>query len=187
LLYKGGYNRRFDVVIKYIDLEKGDKVAEFCFGDGEASYQNLSYQNRALDAIELYQKGYANKIFLSSGREQTIADVDMIRLYLVSKGVPKSSIYILVKYPDSTYKNVIMVKQGLDENSVSSILFVTSPYHSLRSMLTWRKNAPSIEITMPNTTNQLYKGVQWGIGLNKMKVIVYEYAAIAHNWITGRI
>ncbi|MBT4731643.1 class I SAM-dependent methyltransferase [Candidatus Woesearchaeota archaeon] len=33
LLYKGGYNRRFDVVIKYIDLEKGDKVAEFCFGD----------------------------------------------------------------------------------------------------------------------------------------------------------
>jgi len=33
LLYKGGYNRRFDVVIKYIDLKKGDKVAEFCFGD----------------------------------------------------------------------------------------------------------------------------------------------------------
>ena len=166
--------------------KKSDAIVVFS-GDGEVSYQNLSYQNRALDAIELYQKGYANKIFLSSGREQTIADVDMIRLYLVSKGVPKSSIYILVKYPDSTYKNVIMVKQGLDENSVSSILFVTSPYHSLRSMLTWRKNAPSIEITMPNTTNQLYKGVQWGIGLNKMKVIVYEYAAIAHNWITGRI
>jgi len=166
--------------------KKTDAIVVFS-GDGEVSYQNLSYQNRALEAVEYYQKGYANKIFLSSGREQTIADVDMIRLYLVSKGVPKSSIYILVKYPDSTYKNVIMVKQGLDENSVSSILFVTSPYHSLRSMLTWRKNAPSIEITMPNTTNQLYKGVQWGIGLNKMKVIVYEYAAIAHNWITGRI
>ena len=166
--------------------KKSDAIVVFS-GDGEVSYQNLSYQNRALDAIEIYQKGYANKIFLSSGRKQTIADVEMIKLYLVSKGVPMSSIYMLEKYPNSTYQNVIMVKQDLNKNNVSSIVFITSPYHSLRSALIWRKNAPSIDITTVSMTNRLYEDSQWGIDLNKMKVIVYEYAAIAHNWLTGRI
>jgi hypothetical protein len=35
--------------------------------------------------------------------------------------------------------------------------------------------------------NKPYEGAQWGIGLDKIKVIMYEYAAIIHNWIKGRI
>jgi len=166
--------------------KKSDAIVVFS-GDGEVSYQNLSYQNRALDAIELYKEGYANKIFLSSGREQTIADVEMIKLYLVSKGVPESSIYILEKYPDSTYQNVIMVKKDLEKNNIKSILFITSPYHSRRAVLTWGKNAPNIEVISFNVVNPLHRGVQWNIGLDKIRIIVYEYAAIVHNWISGRI
>ena len=71
--------------------KKSDAIVVFS-GDGKASYQNLSYQDRALDAIKFYKSGYADKVFLSSGREQTISDVDMIKLYLVSRGVPESSI-----------------------------------------------------------------------------------------------
>jgi uncharacterized SAM-binding protein YcdF (DUF218 family)/glycosyltransferase involved in cell wall biosynthesis len=156
-------------------------------GDGETSYQNLSYQKRALGATKLYRDGYSDKIFLSSGRRQTIADVKMIKLYLNSQGVPKKSIYILDKYPSSTYQNVKMVKQLLDNNKVTSILFVTAPYHSLRSELIWKKNAPNINITTPDIRNFLSKNTQWNIGFDKIRVIMYEYAAIAHNWILGRI
>ena len=166
--------------------KKSDAIVVFS-GDGEVSYQNLSYQNRALDAVELYNEGYADKIFLSSGREQTIADVEMIKLYLVSKGVPDLSIHILEKYPNSTYQNVIMVKESLEKNNIKSILFTTSPYHSRRAVLTWEKNAPNIEVVSFNAVNPLYKGVQWNISLDKIRVIVYEYAAIVHNWLVGRI
>ena len=107
--------------------KKSDAIVVFS-GDGEVSYQNLSYQKRAINAIKFYNEGFSDKIFLSSGRKQTIADVDMIKLYLVSRGVSKSSIYVLEKYPSSTYENVKMIKQVLDENKVSSILFITSPY-----------------------------------------------------------
>jgi len=165
---------------------KSDAIVVFS-GDGESSYQNLSYQQRSLDAIKIYKEGYANKIFLSSGREQTIADVEVIKLYLSSKGVPESSIYILDKYPSSTYENVTMVKQSLDKNNISSILFITSPYHSLRSVLTWKNNAPNIRIVAPNMRDQLNSGIKWGLSLDKMKVVVYEYAAIVHNWLAGRI
>ena len=166
--------------------KKSDAIVVFS-GDGEVSYQNLSYQNRALDAVELYNEGYADKIFLSSGREQTIADVEMIKLYLVSKGVPDLSIHILEKYPNSTYQNVIMVKESLEKNNIKSILFTTSPYHSRRAVLTWEKNAPNIEVVSFNVVNPLYKGVQWNISLDKIRIIVYEYAAIVHNWLVGRI
>ena len=166
--------------------KKSDAIVVFS-GDGEVSYQNLSYQNRALDAIGLYKEGYADKIFLSSGREQTIADVEMIKLYLVSKGVPDFSVHILEKYPNSTYQNVIMVKESLEKNNIKSILFTTSPYHSRRAVLTWGKNAPNIEVSSFNTVNPLYRSVQWNMGLDKIRVIVYEYAAIVHNWVIGRI
>jgi uncharacterized SAM-binding protein YcdF (DUF218 family)/glycosyltransferase involved in cell wall biosynthesis len=167
-------------------LVKADAIVVFS-GDGEVSYQNLSYQRRALDAIVLYNQGYSNKIFISSGREQTIADVELIRLFLISKGVSESSIYIHNKYPDSTYRNVLMVKKSLEENNVNSILFLTSPYHSLRAVLTWTKNAPNIDIIAPNIAFKSSQGVEWGIGVGKIKVIMYEYAAIIHNRLTGRI
>lgn len=166
--------------------KKSDAIVVFS-GDGEVSYQNLSYQKRALDAIELYKEGYADKIFLSSGREQTIADVEMIKLFLVSKNVPESSIYPLMGYPNSTYKVVISTKESLEENGIKSIFFTTSPYHSLRSKLIWEKNAPSIDITIFNADNPNKEGAQWNIGIDKIRVIVYEYAAIIHNWINGRI
>jgi uncharacterized SAM-binding protein YcdF (DUF218 family) len=166
--------------------KKTDAIVVFS-GDGKVSYQNLGYQMRALDATRLFKDGYADKIFLSSGREQTIADVEMISLYLISKGIPKQSIYILDRYPNSTYQNVIMVKESLDENNIKSILFVTAPYHSRRAVLTWRKNAPNIEVISFNPVNSLYKGVQWSTDLDKIRIIVYEYAAIVHNWVSGKV
>jgi uncharacterized SAM-binding protein YcdF (DUF218 family)/glycosyltransferase involved in cell wall biosynthesis len=166
--------------------KKSDAIVVFS-GDGEVSYQNLSYQNRALDAIGLYKEGYADKIFLSSGREQTIADVEMIKLYLVSKGVSDLSIHILEKYPNSTYQNVIMVKESLEKNDIKSILFTTSPYHSRRAVLTWEKSAPNIEVVSFNEKSTLNRGVEWNMGLDKIRVIAYEYVAIVHNWINGRI
>jgi len=166
--------------------KKSDAIVVFS-GDGKASYQNLSYQDRALDAIKFYKSGYADKVFLSSGREQTISDVDMIKLYLVSRGVPESSIYILKKYPSSTYQNVKMVHQNLEKYNVKSILFLTSPLHSRRALLTWKRHATDIEITTPDTSRESIRNIQWGVGLDKMKVITYEYAAIVHNWLKGRI
>mgnify|MGYP007000431154 len=34
-------------------------------GNGEASYRNPSYQKRALDGINYYKNGYADKIYLT--------------------------------------------------------------------------------------------------------------------------
>ena len=167
-------------------LKKTDAIVVFS-GDGEVDYQNLSYQERALDAIKFYDSGYADKIILSSGREQTISDVEIIKLYLTNKGVPESSIYILDKYPDSTYKNVVMVNQILDKNDIDSILFITAPYHSLRSVLLWKSYAPNIHLVVPKMIGSQSEDVKWSMELDNIKVILYEYMAIIYNWLKGRM
>jgi len=167
-------------------IKRSDAIVVFS-GDGEIDYRNSSYQKRALEAVKIYNDGYVSSIFLSSGREQTIADVEMIKLYLTSRSIPESSIHILDKYPNSTFQNVKMVNEILERNNVNSIIFLTSPYHSLRASLIWKEFSPKIDLTTPDSRDPLDKDIQWGIGLDKMKVIMYECVAIMHNWIFGRI
>ncbi len=166
--------------------KRSDAIVVFS-GDGEASYRNSSYQKRALDAVRFYNDGYATDIFISSGRRQTISDVELIKLFLTSKDIPESSIHVLEKYPISTFQNVQMVKQMLDDDNINSILFITSPYHSRRAMLTWKKNAPNIEVIAPRVVDTPSENLKWGVSINEVRVIVYEYAAIVHNWVVGRI
>ena len=168
------------------ELIKSDAIVIFS-GDGVIDYRNLSYQRRALEAIELYKNGYADKIFISSGREQTISDVEMIRLYVTSRGVPASSLVTLDKYPASTYSNVVMQYNELLSNNINSIIFLTGPYHSLRSELLWDKNAPDIEVITPDLRSLTSKKVQWRIDFKTIQVVLYEYIAIMHNWFVGRI
>mgnify|MGYP002826400800 CR=1 FL=1 len=58
-------------------------------GNGKTGYTNTGYQNRALEAVHLYKKGYADKIILTSGRLQTISEGELISAYLISKGIDK--------------------------------------------------------------------------------------------------
>ena len=126
------------------------------------------------------------EIDLSPGTE-TIPEIEFIKLYLISKDIPDASIHLLEQYPTSTYKNVIMVNKMLNENNVKSIIFITSPYHSLRAMLTWKKNAPYFDIVSPSVVDTPSSKVQWNIGMDNIKIISYEYLAIIHNWLNGRI
>ena len=167
-------------------LKKTDAIVVFS-GDGETSYQNLSYQKRALDAISIFENGYADKIFLSSGREQIITDVESINLFLIDSGVPPSSIHMINKYPNSTYQNIMVVKKYIDKYDVKSIIFLTSPYHSLRSSLLWKENAKDINVTIPDLRKPVNNNVKRGIKLDRIIVILYEYTSIMYNWFLGRL
>jgi len=166
-------------------LKVSDAIVVFS-GNGEVSYQNTSYQRRALDAVSLFNEGYSNKIFISSGIDQTISEVKFIQLFLINKGIPAQSIQVLDQYPHSTYENVLMVKSMFDDDIVS-IIFITSPYHSMRAKLTWQKNASNLNIISPPVVDTPSENVEWGVGVDKMRIILYEYAAIIHNWFKGRI
>lgn len=154
-------------------------------GDGESNYINQSYQRRALDAIQYFKSGYAPLIILSSGKEQTFSEVEMIRSLLISRGVPDFAIQIIKKYPRSTFENVAFVKSVLEERRTKSILLITSPYHSRRALWVWRKAMPELAVLAPVVVDTPNASPQWSVSVDQIKVICYEYAAIAYYWWKG--
>lgn len=166
------------------DPQVTDAIVVFS-GDGEANYINQSYQRRTLDAIEFYKNGYAPLILLSSGRDQTFSEVEIIRSLLINRGIPQSSIQILEKYPRSTFENVAFVKDALERYGVKSILLITSPYHSKRALLVWRKAMPELLVLAPAVVDMPKSSPQWSTSIDKIKVICYEYIAIYYYWYKG--
>ncbi|CAN4273335.1 Domain of unknown function DUF218 [Methylophilaceae bacterium] len=164
--------------------EVADAIVVFS-GDGESSYINQSYQRRALDAIRYFKSGYAPLIILSSGKDQTFSEVEIIRSLLISRGVPERAIKILDKYPRSTIENVLLVKNMLVERSVKSILLITSPYHSRRALWVWRKAMPDLAVIAPEVVDTPKVSPQWGATRDQIMVIFYEYAAITYYWLKG--
>ena len=111
----------------------------------------------------------------------------MLRALLIDNGISNLSIHIFESYPSSTYENVLMVRDYLNEKKYSKILFITAPFHSKRSNLIWKKNAKFIEvINVPVIDNPAIK-MQWKTSISSIKVILYEYLAIIYNWYKKRL
>jgi glycosyltransferase involved in cell wall biosynthesis/uncharacterized SAM-binding protein YcdF (DUF218 family) len=154
-------------------------------GNGESSYINTSYQRRAVDAARYYKAGYAPLLVISSGIEQTFAEVAIIRALLVSEGVPSSAMYIVPKYPVTTRQNVEIVNDVLKGRGARSVLFITAPYHSRRASMIWKKVAPEVTVTTVPVIDTPPATPRWDASLDDIKAISYEYLAIAYNRAKG--
>ena len=67
----------------------------------------------------------------------------------------------------------------------NNVIFLTSPYHTYRSKLIWKKNYPGINIIIPKMTDTPTKKLQWGTNFSKIKIIFYEYLALIYNKYKG--
>ena len=152
-------------------------------GDGNIKYSNEEYKDRALQALEIIKTTKVSKIILSSGRENKISDVEIIRNFLEKRGIDKDKIYVFSEYPKSTYENIILVGEYLKKNNYKNILFITKNIHNKRSLLIWKKKYPDIAISLPNSNLRL----KWSYNLNELISITYEYLAIIHNFFLNRL
>ena len=166
-----------------IDTDIQNDVIVVFSGNGDNAYINPGYQNRVVDTLKYYKKGENNKIIISSGRVQTFKEEDLIVSLLVSNSVDPNDIHLFEQYPSSTYENVILVGNYLKENNIKNILFLTAPYHYLRSNLIWNKNFPDIKITNLKNIDSPSTKIQWVNKWSNIKIINYEILSIIKNYL----
>jgi uncharacterized SAM-binding protein YcdF (DUF218 family) len=164
--------------------EKSDVIVVFG-GYGELGFKSLGFLDRVSEAVYLYKKEYATSIILSSGLIHTFAEADVMRAILVDEGIPRQSI-IVDQGASSTQKSVIQTNEILKKHGWNSVLLVTAPYHTRRSIMTWKNNATDIDVISIILDDKL-KEVQWGLSAKQVRVMIYEYMALVHNWLIGRI
>ncbi len=177
--HAGDYLRYFEKV------ERSDSLVVFS-GDGKDSYINSSYQDRVLDAIQYHELKYYKNIYLSSGKEQTIPETLIIKSLLKNYGIKENNIIIQYKYPSNTAENIAYVYKKLKEKNVKKTLFLTSPFHSRRSMMIW-KNYSDIDVIPIKSFKDDYINQKYNLKLKSLKVIVYEYLSILYNYLKGNI
>jgi uncharacterized SAM-binding protein YcdF (DUF218 family) len=161
-------------------------------GNGESNYNNLSYQKRYLDILNILPT-YGSKKFqiYLSGKKFIFNESKIIKSFLIeNKKFDKSDIYIIDEEKTffNTYNNIIHVGKILENKKISNIIFLTSPYHSLRSKLIWKKNFPKINVIIPMPNDYKKEKIyEWGINFSKKKIIIYELLAILYNKYLGWI
>lgn len=104
-------------------------------------------EERILEAARLYKEGYAPRVLLSGHmalNEET--GVDVMKLYAVKLGIPENVIS-RESHSDVTLANAVESWKLLKNEKIDSVLIVTSPHHTRRARLLYRKVFPeNIEI-----------------------------------------
>ena len=163
---------------------QADVIVVFAGGVGESGQAGGGYQERVRAAVDLYQAGYAPRMIFSSGYEFAFREAEVMRSLAMSQGVPSSAI-VLETRASSTYENVVFAYELLQEFDSTTILFVSSPYHMRRALLTWEAQAPDVEVVpIPVRESQFYNHVR-GASLEQLKGLGHEYAAISWYWWKG--
>ncbi|OXM16468.1 SanA/YdcF family protein [Paenibacillus herberti] len=87
-------------------------------------------------ALKLYENGRVDKLIVSGGLDNNgskLTEAQGMRVYLVSKGVPKENI-LLENRATSTYQNLVFSRQVGEQQGITSYLIVTHEYHAPRAL-----------------------------------------------------
>ena len=175
--------------------ERADCIVVFSGGVGESGKAGQGYEERVQYAVDLYRSGFANHLLFSSGYKLIFEEAQLMKIVALAQGIPEKSI-ITEDKATNTYENVKFVKEILDEQKWNTILFVSSPYHMLRSSLVFKKNAPELKVTytpIPKSSfykhsiysNKSFIGFHKQIQFKQLKGILHEYLGIIYYYIKG--
>lgn len=166
--------------------QRADAIVVFAGGVGESGKAGGGYQERVKHAVGLYQAGYSPRLIFSSGFVFAFKEAQVMRMLAISLGVPGDAI-LLEQSAGNTYENVAFVKKILERRGWRRILLVSSPFHMRRSLLTFWRVAPEIEVVpAPAASSQFYAHGAWAT-LEQIRGILQEYAAIGYYWWKGWI
>jgi uncharacterized SAM-binding protein YcdF (DUF218 family) len=134
-------------------------------------------------AAELYRQGYAPLIIISAGTivlegDQHIPEAHVMVRQARELGLPEDTL-ILEQASKSTYENAVYSKALCQTKGITSILLITSAYHSRRARRLFQSvYAPDIRVSVqPAPAGRC--ALCWPFYPDQACVVAYEY----WNWI----
>ena len=169
--------------LRMIDApQKADAIVVFAGGAGESAQAGGGYQERVKQAVDLYRAGFAPRMIFSSGFVYAFREAEIMRGLAVDLGVPPEAI-TLEERAASTFESVVFSRDIAHHYGARRILLVSSPYHMRRAILTWRRQAPDIDVVSTPVLNSQYYAHGRGATAEQFRGILWEYAAIAlYRW-----
>jgi len=148
--------------------------------------------DRPLEAVDLYQAGYAPAIVLTyeiperalgaaATRGVTLpAEVDEARDVMIKLGVPASAIIQPARIHDNTAQEAQTLHQLAHQHGWRRIIVVTSPYHLRRAAFAIRRelNGTNVEVEMRGTRYEPAHPERWWAYRDDLRWVLDEGAKL---------
>lgn len=120
------------------DCRAADAIVAVSGGDTAA---------RTQEAIDLYKNDWAPKLIFSGAAQDKSgpSNAEVMRAQAIAQGVPASAI-TTEKDSDTTEQNAVKTADIFNYKDVHSAIIVTSAYHMKRTMMEFRRKAPSVTL-----------------------------------------
>ncbi|HWR43803.1 YdcF family protein [Sporomusa sp.] len=88
------------------------------------------------EAVQLYNQGFAPSIIVSGaqGLDEIASEADVMRTYLIAKGIPPEKIYVENK-SFNTYQNLLYSKNIMRDQGFRQAIIVSNSSHIRRSLV----------------------------------------------------
>jgi len=154
---------------------------------------------RGLASADLFARGLAPRIFiarepipdgLETLKQKAIAypeSIDLMMMIFKGLGVPESAVIRSDQPVQSTFEEAQRVGALIKERKYRSLILVTSPTHSRRAWLTFRKVIPDedFRITVIPTPYSKFKAEDWWKTRKYVREVILEYQKLVYYKLQG--
>ena len=158
-----------------------------------------SIADRVLEAADVYNEGYADSVVLvnsyMNGYDKLVERdviipgyVDISKMAAMELGIPKDMVVLLDGNARSTRDEAVSIREYLMENKeITTIVLVTSSYHSKRSKLIFSKVLKELDrevkvIARPSKYDD-FDPERWWSRREDAKRVVLEYLKLSYFYL----
>jgi len=141
---------------------------------------------RTAEAIELYKNGWAPKLIFSGAAldKSGPSNAEVMRSQALGSGVPQEDI-LIEEYGETTRENAENTQDILADNSITSVILVTSGYHQRRAGLEFSKRAQNVEVRNHPAASDKQWSAWWWLTPSGWFLAVSEFIKIIAFYIGG--
>jgi len=141
---------------------------------------------RTAEAIELYKNGWAPKLIFSGAAldKSGPSNAEVMRSQALGSGVPQEDI-LIEEYGETTRENAENTQDILADNSIASVILVTSGYHQRRAGLEFSKRAQNVEVRNHPAASDKQWSAWWWLTPSGWFLAVSEFIKIIAFYIGG--
>jgi uncharacterized SAM-binding protein YcdF (DUF218 family) len=140
---------------------------------------------RVEQGVALYKQGFARYIIMTGGKVyRTLTNAQLMREHAREKGVPGRAI-ILEDKTMSTKEDARFSLPILNKHNIKSIILVTSPYHTRRAGMVFKRNLEprGIKVMVCPAREGSYNPQRWWTRHEDTELVVKECVSLVLYWI----
>ena len=156
-----------------------------------------SAMDRVVEAADLYRAGYAPLVVLTTEprdpADQFLLDRDIPvetneqrrKRVLEALGVPPQAIVLLPDVVQSTMDEARLFARWSEGRSIGSVLIVTSPFHTARSRLTFRRvlGDATIDVRVYPSTLARFRAESWWRSRDTLRDGIFETQKLLYYYL----